>query len=337
MEQNIPMDLNATSEREENEMKDLSKQVEQTKQQTEAEAAVPQAKRRGAKDAMELVMHIIFLLCGIIAVAFVLFIRIYLIISGLPAIQKIGLWDFLFGQTWAPTHGETPQFGILPFILTSIYGTAGALIIGVPVGLLTAIYLAKMAPPKVAVAIQTAVELLAGIPSVVYGLVGMIVLVPLVQNVFNLPSGATLLAAIIVLAIMILPSIINVSTTALKAVPKEYEEASLALGATKIETIFRVSLPAAKSGVATAIVLGVGRAIGEAMAIIMVSGNVANMPDLFGSVRFLTTAIASEMSYASVGSLQRDALFSIGLVLFLFIMLINVFLNLVIKRKKEGE
>ena len=188
-----------------------------------------------------------------------------------------------------------------------------------------------------ATAIQTAVGLLAGIPSVVYGLVGMIVLVPLVQNVFNLPSGATLLAAIIVLAIMILPSIINVSTTALKAVPKEYEEASLALGATKIETIFRVSLPAAKSGVATAIVLGVGRAIGEAMAIIMVSGNVENMPNLFGSVRFLTTAIASEMSYASVGSLQRDALFSIGLVLFLFIMLINVFLNLVIKRKKEGE
>ncbi len=335
MEQNIPMDLNATSERKETEMKDLSKQVEQTKQQTEA--AVPQAKRRGAKDVMELVMHIIFLLCGIIAVAFVLFISIYLIISGLPAIQKIGLWNFLFGQTWAPTNSENPQYGILPFILTSIYGTAGALVIGVPVGLLTAIYLAKIAPPKVAVAIQTAVELLAGIPSVVYGLVGMIVLVPMVQNVFHLSSGATLLAAIIVLAIMILPSIINVSTTALKAVPKEYEEASLALGATKIETIFRVSLPAAKSGVATAIVLGVGRAIGEAMAIIMVSGNVANMPDLFGSVRFLTTAIASEMSYASVGSLQREALFSIGLVLFLFIMLINVFLNLVIKRKKEGE
>ena len=337
MEQNISVDLNATSEREEKAMKDLSKQVKTAKLQTQAQDAVPQAKRRGAKDAMEFIMHLIFLLCGIIAVAFVLFISIYLIISGLPAIQKIGLWDFLFGQTWAPTHGENPQFGILPFILTSIYGTAGALVIGVPVGLLTAIYLAKIAPPKVATAIQTAVELLAGIPSVVYGLVGMIVLVPLVQNVFNLPSGATLLAAIIVLAIMILPSIINVSTTALKAVPKEYEEASLALGATKIETIFRVSLPAAKSGVATAIVLGVGRAIGEAMAIIMVSGNVENMPNLFGSVRFLTTAIASEMSYASVGSLQRDALFSIGLVLFLFIMLINVFLNLVIKRKKEGE
>ena len=330
MEQNISVDLNATSEREEKAMKDLSKQVKTAKLQTQAQDAVPQAKRRGAKDAMEFIMHLIFLLCGIVAVAFVLFISIYLIISGLPAIQKIGLWDFLFGQTWAPTHGENPQFGILPFILTSIYGTAGALVIGVPVGLLTAIYLAKIAPPKVATAIQTAVELLAGIPSVVYGLVGMIVLVPLVQNVFNLPSGATLLAAIIVLAIMILPSIINVSTTALKAVPKEYEEASLALGATKIETIFRVSLP-------TAIVLGVGRAIGEAMAIIMVSGNVENMPNLFGSVRFLTTAIASEMSYASVGSLQRDALFSIGLVLFLFIMLINVFLNLVIKRKKEGE
>ncbi len=337
MEQNVPMNFTPTSEKGEKQMKDLTKQVEEAKLQAEAPTAVPNAKRRGAKDMMEFVMHMIFLLCGIVAVAFVLFISIYLIVSGLPAIQEIGLWDFLFGQTWAPTHGENPQFGILPFILTSIYGTAGALLIGVPVGLLTAIYLAKIAPPKVAVAIQTAVELLAGIPSVVYGLVGMIVLVPLVQNVFNLPSGATLLAAIIVLAIMILPSIINVSTTALKAVPKEYEEASLALGATKIETIFRVSLPAAKSGVATAIVLGVGRAIGEAMAIIMVSGNVANMPDLFGSVRFLTTAIASEMSYASVGSLQRNALFSIGLVLFLFIMLINVFLNLVIKRKKEGE
>ena len=165
----------------------------------------------------------------------------------------------------------------------------------------------------------------------------MIVLVPAIRDLFNLPSGATLLAAIVVLAIMILPSIINVSESALNAVPKEYEEASLALGATKIETIFKVSLPAARSGVATAIVLGVGRAIGEAMAIIMVSGNVANMPGLLTSVRFLTTAIASEMSYAAVGSLQRNALFSIGLVLFLFIMLINVILNVFIKNKKEGD
>ena len=290
-------------------------------------------KRRNIREAMEMTMHILFLLCGIVAVAFVLLISIYLIISGIPAIREVGLVDFLFGQRWAPTNKTDPAYGILPFILTSIYGTAGAVLVGVPIGL---IYLSKCAPPKVAALIHTAVELLAGIPSVVYGLVGMIVLVPAIRNLFDLSSGASLLAAIIVLAIMILPSIINVSENALNAVPKEYEEASLALGATKIETIFKVSLPAARSGVATAVVLGVGRAIGEAMAIIMVSGNVANMPGLFTSVRFLTTAIASEMSYAAAGSLQRQALFSIGLVLFLFIMLINVVLNVFIKNKKEG-
>lgn len=292
--------------------------------------------RKGGREAMELAVHILFLLCGIVAVGFVLFISLYLIISGLPAIQEIGLVDFLFGKVWAPTASTVePSYGILPFILTSIYGTAGAVLIGVPIGLMTAMFLAKVAPPKAARVIRTAVELLAGIPSVVYGLVGMIVLVPLIQKTFNLSSGACLLAAIIVLAIMILPSIINVSETALRAVPQEYEEASLALGATEIETDFRVILPAARSGVATAIVLGVGRAIGEAMAIIMVAGNVANMPGLFTSVRFLTTAIASEMSYAAYGSLQRQALYSIGLVLFLFIMLINVLLNVFIKNKKE--
>lgn len=293
-------------------------------------------KRKGGREAMELAFHLVFLLCGAVAVAFVLFISVYLIISGLPAIREIGLADFLLGQTWAPTATKTePSFGILPFILTSVYGTAGAVALGVPVGLMTAIFLAKAAPPRLARAIKSAVELLAGIPSVVYGLVGMIVLVPAIREAFHLSSGACLLAAIIVLAIMILPSIINVSETALRAVPKEYEEASLALGATEIETYFRVSLPAASSGVATAVVLGVGRAIGEAMAIIMVAGNVANMPGLFTSVRFLTTAIASEMSYAGFGSLQRNALYSIGLVLFLFIMLINVILNVFIKRKKE--
>lgn len=293
-------------------------------------------RHKNIREAMEMTMHILFLLCGIVAVAFVLLISIYLIISGIPAIREVGLVDFLFGQRWAPTNKTDPAYGILPFILTSIYGTAGAVLVGVPVGLMTAIYLSKCAPPKVAAVIHTAVELLAGIPSVVYGLVGMIVLVPAIRKLFDLSSGASLLAAIIVLAIMILPSIINVSENALNAVPKEYEEASLALGATKIETIFKVSLPAARSGVATAVVLGVGRAIGEAMAIIMVSGNVANMPGLFTSVRFLTTAIASEMSYAAAGSLQRQALFSIGLVLFLFIMLINVVLNVFIKNKKEG-
>lgn len=275
----------------------------------------------------------VFLLCGLIAIGFVLFISGYLIISGIPAIQKIGLLEFLFGQTWASTTAE-PQFGILPFILTSVYGTAGAILLGVPVGLFTAIFLAKVAHRRVAAVVRPAVELLAGIPSVVYGLVGMIVLVPAVRELFQLPDGASLFTAMLVLAVMILPSIISVSETALKAVPKEYEEASLALGATQIETVLRVSVPAASSGIAASVVLGIGRAIGEAMAVMMVAGNVANMPSLFASVRFLTTAVASEMSYAGVGSLQQQALFSIALVLFVFIMLINVVLNRLLKRKK---
>ena len=281
--------------------------------------------------AMEQAIHLIFLLCGIVAVGFVLCISVYLVISGLPAIREIGLTKFLFGKVWAPTNATTgPQFGILPFILTSVYGTAGALLLGVPVGLMTAIFLAKAAPPRLAAVIRTAVQLLAGIPSVVYGLVGMIVLVPAIRRAFGLGSGACLLAAILVLTVMVLPSIINVAETALQAVPREYEEASLALGATETETYFRVSLPAARSGVAAAVVLGVGRAIGEAMAIIMVAGNVANMPGLFTSVRFLTTGIISGMSDAAVGSLYQQALFSIGLVLFLFIMLINVLLKVCI-------
>ena len=286
------------------------------------------------KSILEKTMKGIFLICGVVSVAFVLFISVYLIISGIPAIRQIGLRDFLFGQTWAPTASD-PSFGILPFILSSVYATAGAVVLGVPMGVLTAVFLAKVAHPGAAKVIHTAVELLAGIPSVVYGLVGMIVLVPGIQRAFGLASGACLLAAIVVLAIMILPSIINVSETALRAVPREYEEASLALGTTEAETYFRVSLPAAKVGIAQAFVVGSGRAIGEAMAIIMVSGNVANMPGLLKSVRFLTTAIASEMSYAAYGSLQRQALFSIGLVLFLFIMLINGLLNLCIKKKGD--
>ena len=288
------------------------------------------------RKAMEQAIHLIFLLCGIVAVGFVLCISVYLVISGLPAIREIGLTKFLFGKVWAPTNATTgPQFGILPFILTSVYGTAGALLLGVPVGLMTATFLAKAAPPRLAAVIRTAVQLLAGIPSVVYGLVGMIVLVPAIRRAFGFGSGACLLAAILVLTVMVLPSIINVAETALQAVPREYEEASLALGATETETYFRVSLPAARSGVAAAVVLGVGRAIGEAMAIIMVAGNVANMPGLFTSVRFLTTGIISGMSDAAVGSLYQQALFSIGLVLFLFIMLINVLLNVCINRKKE--
>ena len=282
---------------------------------------------------MENSVKALFSLCGLISVGFVLCISVYLVVSGIPAIQKIGLVEFLLGETWAPTNSTEPAYGILPFILTSIYGTAGAVLLGIPLGVLTSIFLAKVAPPKMAAVVRSAVQLLAGIPSVVYGLVGMIVLVPAIQALFKLTSGATLAAAIVVLTIMVLPSIINVSETALAAVPSEYVEASLALGATDMETFFRVSLPAAKNGIAAAIVLGVGRAIGEAMAIIMVSGNVANMPGLLDPVRFMTTAIASEMSYAAAGSLQREALFSIGLVLFLFILMINVFLNVFVKRR----
>ena len=285
------------------------------------------------KRLFENIIHGIFLVLGLITVGFVLLISVYLIISGIPAIGKIGIIDFLFGKTWASTAAE-PSYGILPFILTSIYGTAGAILVGVPIGFLTSVYLAKIAPAKVKAVIESAASLLAGIPSVVYGLVGMLVLVPGIRKVFNIPDGAGLLAAIIVLAVMILPSIIKVSMSALEAVPKEYEDASLALGATPVETYFKVSVPAARSGIAAAVVLGVGRAIGEAMAVMMVSGNVANMPSLFQSVRFLTTAVASEMSYSA--GLQRQALFSIALVLFLFIMLINATLNYFLKREKEG-
>lgn len=285
------------------------------------------------KNPTEKIIEGIFLILGLITVGFVLLITVYLIFSGIPAIREIGLFDFLFGKTWDYSKN---LYGILPFILTSVYGTAGAIIIGVPVGFLTAVYLAKIASPRVKFFMETAVSLLAGIPSVVYGLVGMIVLVPAIRKIFDLPDGSSLFAAIIVLAVMILPSIIKVSMTALEAVPKEYEDASLALGATPIETYFKVSVPAAKSGIAAAVVLGVGRAIGEAMAIIMVSGNAPNMPELFGSVRFLTTAVASEMNYATDGSLHQQAIFSVALVLFLFIMLINAALNFFLKREKEG-
>ena len=281
----------------------------------------------------EAVVHGIFLILGLITVGCVLLITIYLIISGIPAIRQIGLLQFLFGKKWASTAAQ-PEYGILPFILTSVYGTAGAVIIGVPIGFLTAVYLAKMAPKPVKRFMEQAVSMLAGIPSVVYGLVGMMVLVPGLRKLFHIPDGSSLFDAIIVLAVMILPSIIKMSITALEAVPKEYEDASLALGATPEETYFRVSVPAAKSGIAAAVVLGVGRAIGEAMAVMMVAGNVPNMPtSLFQSVRFLTTAVASEMSYSS--GLQKQALFSIALVLFLFIMLINAALNFFLKGDKS--
>mgnify|MGYP004557691581 FL=1 len=282
-------------------------------------------KRKLAED----IIHGVFLVLGLITVGCVLLITVYLVVSGIPAIKEIGLKEFLFGKEWASTAKE-PKFGILPFILTSVYGTAGAILIGVPIGFFTAVYLAKLAPKKVKSVVGSMISLLAGIPSVVYGLVGMMVLVPGIRKFFGVADGASLLAAIVVLAVMILPSVIKVSLTALEAVPKEYEDASLSLGATSVETYFRVSVPAAKSGIAAAVVLGVGRAIGEAMAVMMVSGNAPNMPGLFESVRFLTTAVASEMSYSA--GLQRQALFSIALVLFLFIMLINAALNFFLKR-----
>ncbi len=303
---------------------------------TAAPLSVPGKRIRALREAGEKAMNALFLLCGLVAVAFVLIISVYLIISGIPAIRQVGFADFFFGTDWDPANKSgNPAYGILPMILTSIYGTAGAVVIGVPIGFLMAVFLAKAAGPGPAALIREVVDLLAGIPSVVYGLVGMMLLVPGIRRLFGLPAGDSLLAAVIVLAVMILPGIISVSETALEAVPKEYEEASLALGATELETWFRVSAPAAKSGIAAAVVLGVGRAIGEAMAILMVAGNVANLPGLLKSVKFLTTAIAGEMSYA--GGLHRQALFSIGLVLFLFIMLINALLRLFLKKSGKEE
>lgn len=291
-------------------------------------------KIKMAAKLMEKSMNILFMLCGLLSILFVILITVFLFISGIPAIKTIGLSDFLFGKVWASTAAN-PSYGIFPFIMASVYGTCGAILIGVPIGLLCAIFLAKIAPKKISGIVGNVVDLLAGIPSVVYGLVGMIVIVPCVRETFHLSDGANLFSAILVLAVMILPSVISVSETAIKAVPKEYEEASLALGATKTETVFKIIVPAAKSGIVTAVVLGIGRAVGEAMAVMMVAGNVANMPKLFGSVRFLTTAVTSEISYSS--GLQRQALFSIALVLFLFIMAINLLLNVIIKKgEKDG-
>lgn len=280
--------------------------------------------------AAETAMRVLLTACGLAAVGFVIVITGYLVVSGIPAIREVGLIEFLAGTVWKPS---TDQFGILPVILTSVLGTFGAILIGVPLGLLFAIYLGKMAPKPVYQVLRPTVDLLSGIPSVVYGLVGMMVLVPFVREAFHVADGVGLFSSIIVLTVMVLPSIISVSETALKAVPREYEEASLALGATWNETVFKVSFPAAKSGIAASVVLGIGRAVGEAMAIMMVCGNVANMPSLFSSVRFLTTAIAGEMSYSS--GLHRQALFSVALILYCFIMLINMVLNFFLKKKEK--
>ena len=286
--------------------------------------------------AGEKAMQALLLICALTAVACLLLIAAYLILAGVPAMREIGLGDFLFGRTWDPGNQTEPKLGILPMLLATVCGAAGAIALGVPLGLLTALFLAKAAPSWLAGAVRELVNLLAGIPSVVCGLVGMCVLTPWLRERLGLAAGDTLLAAILMLAVMILPNVVSVSETALAAVPEAYEEASLALGATETETWFRVSLPAAGSGVAAAVVLGVGRAMGEAMAVLMVAGNVANMPSLLSGARFLTTGIAMELGYAPVGSLQRQALFSIGLVLFCIVIAINILLDLALRGRRTA-
>lgn len=297
-----------------------------------------------SKSAPEKCAQGIMTLCALMAVFAVLSITVYMIQNGLPALLKVGVKELLFGTVWKPS-AETPSFGILYVILTSIIGTAAAILLGVPIGLLTAVFLAEVAPAKVAAVVKPAVELLAGIPSVIYGLLGLMILNPLMykweraifagSTTHQYTGGANLISAVIVLAIMILPTVINISESALKAVPDSLRASSYALGATKIQTIFKVTIPTAKSGIMTAIVLGIGRAIGEAMAITLVSGSSVNFPLPFASVRFLTTAIVSEMGYAS--GLHRQVLFTIGLVLFVFIMLINLALNGIMKQSARKE
>lgn len=288
------------------------------------------------RSVRERTAHLFFALCALTTAALLLLLTVYVVLSGLPGIQTIGVRNFLLGRVWDAFREEDPQFGILPLLLTSACGAAGAAALGVPLGILTALFLARAAPAPVAAVLRWLVELLAGVPSVVCGLVGMTVLVPLLQERLNLPAGDSLLAAVIVLAVMLLPTVVSVSETALAAVPGEYEEASLALGATETETWFHVTLPAARGGVAAAAALGIGRALGETMAILMVAGNVANMPSLLGSVRFLTTGIAMELSYAPAGSLQQQALFSIALVLFAVVLAINILLSLLMRAKGGG-
>lgn len=287
-------------------------------------------KLKNAHEWSDKIATVTFTVLGYLNIVFVAVICLYLLISGIPVIYKIGFVDFIFGTQWASTAAE-PKFGIMPFILTSIYGTIGAIALGLPIGFFCSVYLAKFAPVKIKKFVESTVDLLAGIPSVVFGFIGMLVLVPGIKEVFGVPDGSSLLAAILVLSVMILPSIIKVSIGAIEAVPYDYELGSLALGANKVETVYKVVVPAARRGIGVSVVLGVGRAIGEAMAVMMVAGNVANMPGLFASVRFLTTAVASEMSYSA--GLQREALFSIALVLFVFIMVINALLNLALKKK----
>ena len=279
---------------------------------------------------------------SIVSIIAVIVITGYMLMAGTPALLKYGIFDILFGTVWQPTSSN-PSFGILYVILTSIVGVTMAVIIAVPIGLLTAIHLSEIATRRSSKWMKTAIELLAGIPSIVYGLLGVQIINPIIYQLellifknsatHQFTGGSNLLAAILVLVIMILPTLISVSENALRAVPNNYRTSSLALGASKMQTIFKVILPSAKSGIISAIVLGIGRAMGEAMAIVLVAGNTIHIPLPFSSVRFLTTAIVSEMGYAQ--GAHREVLFTIGLVLFVFIILINVMLSAVLKRGEE--
>lgn len=299
---------------------------------------------RKTKSMIEKTAAVIFTCCAVVSILAVISITAYMFISGTPAIFKVGLTEILFGRVWDPTAVD-PQYGIFYIILTSIVGVALALCIGVPIGILTAVNLAEVANPKVRKIVKSAIELLAGIPSVIYGLLGILIINPLMykleliifanSSTHQFTGGANLISAILVLAIMILPTLINMTETSLKAVPDDYRKSSLALGASQIQTIFKVVLPAAKNGIMSAIVLGVGRAIGEAMAILLVAGNSVNAPFPFNSVRFLTTGIVSEMGYSS--GTHRQVLFTIGLVLFIFILMINFVLTYILKRGDEHE
>lgn len=301
---------------------------------------------RKQKKTVEKIAQVIFTVCALMAVLAVLSITLYMIMKGSPALFKVGLKEILFGTVWKPAAAE-PSYGILYIILTSIVGTAFAILIGVPIGLLTAVFLAEVAPKKLSMVVKPAVELLAGIPSVIYGLLGILLLNPVMYRLekwvfrgsttHQFTGGSNLLSAVLVLAIMILPTVINISESALRAVPLQLKASSLALGATRIQTIFKVLIPAAKSGILSAIVLGVGRAIGEAMAITLVSGSSVNLPLPFNSVRFLTTAIVAEMGYSGAGTVHREVLFTIGLVLFAFIMIINLILTKIVQSEERED
>ena len=302
--------------------------------------ANPKGKPGRSAFTAERLARALLLVCAVVAIFAVCAITLYLFAKGLPALHKVGVGELLFGTVWKPTAAE-PSFGIAYIILSSIVGTAASVLVGVPIGLMTAVFLTEVSGKTLAKVVQPAVELLAAIPSVIYGLLGMMLLNPLLyklekavfvgSSTHQYTGGADLLAAVIVLAIMILPTVISVSASAIRAVPGSLRAASLALGASKMQTIWRVTVPAAKSGILTGVVLGIGRALGEAMAINMVAGGAVNLPLPFNSVRFLTTQLVSEMGYAE--GTHRQVLFTVGLVLYLFIMIVNLVLQ---RLRREG-